>query len=127
MVALPILKVRVKGKHNRNQSSIIRGALLDTGSDRTFCTRKIAKQLQEKGKRVKLSLSTISEKMNELDTEEIWLKITSVAVKGVRSIIVPNVLVIEALPELLRSLAATFRNIREVTHLQGITVLEQLP
>ncbi|KAK8379035.1 hypothetical protein O3P69_009642 [Scylla paramamosain] len=51
----------------------------------------------------------------------------SVGVKGVRSIFVPNVLVIEALPELLRSSAATSRHISEVTHLQGITVLEQLP
>lgn len=57
MVIIPV-KVRVKG----SDKSVVTYAFLDNGSNSSFCTDSLMKQLGVKGQRTKISLSTLERK-----------------------------------------------------------------
>lgn len=71
-IATPIVSIYIRG---RGQSNLIKTqALLDSGSNRTFCSTKLADELYLKGQRTSLSLEIFGED-NKSDVMEYQLEV----------------------------------------------------
>ena len=104
-VALPIVAVTVKG--SGMQTSLHTAALLDPGSNKSFCSTELIKKLGLSGERVNLSLSTISES-SKPEAVEVSLEVTAAtgARKSRKTIMLPKVYALEQFPSLTESIAS---------------------
>jgi len=119
-IALPVVPVKVKshGKTTSGVQYVQTYALLDPGSNKTFCSIELLKKLDLKGKEDSLSLSTLNE------TRDSPVQIVELEVTGTRSkrvIHIPRVYALEAFPSLMSSIAEP-DEIKHWDHLQGIPV-----
>ena len=73
-VALPIVPVYVRG--NGQSDYILTNALLDSGSNKTFCSKSLLEQLNVKGKETTLSLETLGDGKVS-DAIEVHLEVTA--------------------------------------------------
>ena len=98
--ALPIVGIKIAGA---NGSSVDTYALLDTGSDRTFCLPSLLTDLQLKGKDTTLTLHTLNS-VKKVKATEVSLDIQPLidAYDGVKfeSMHLPNVCAIQSFPTL---------------------------
>lgn len=98
MTLLPIVTVNIQS--NKSNNVIKTRALLDTGSDRTFCTKQLLKELSIEGSMTDLSVCTLNGR-NTIAVEEVDLIATGTENcprKSRRSINLPKVLAVEELP-----------------------------
>ena len=102
------------------RTTVITGALLDSGSDRSYCTRSLVERLKAKGKSITLSVGTIMSEETKLDTEEVNLVVTSVGVRKNKAVTIPQAVVVTELPSSLKDSVAAGANAEMWTHLQGI-------
>ena len=119
-IALPVVavKVRAPDKATLGVQYVQTYALLDPGSNKTFCSMELLKKLDLKGKAHSLSLSTLNE------TRDSPVQIVELEVTGTRSkrvIHLPRVYALEAFPSLLSSIAEP-DEIKQWDHLRGIPV-----
>lgn len=121
IVALPIVTVYVRGK---DQDKFIRTrALLDTGSNRTFCSEDLARELQIKGNKTKLSLETLGED-HETSVTELQLEATAKP-SGKRKLIqLPRVYALKTFPKLTQNLNLTPTDIARWRHLQDLKLID---
>ena len=108
-----------------NEGVLLTYALLDTGSQRSFCDVKLAEQLGAKGPIKQVSLSTLSSAsgLDPISCREIDLTVTGLDSK--ESVALSKVLTVEKIP--LRASAVPCRgSIKKFRHLRGI-ILSELP
>ena len=119
-IALPIVAVRVRG---RGQGQYIHThALLDPGSNKSFCSQKLLDMLALHGKSTTLSLSTLNAGKDS-GVEVVSLEVTGTTGKTSRQNVVnmPNVYALDKFPSLLYSIA-TPEEVGRWDHLKDITV-----
>lgn len=118
-MALPIVEVNVR----RQSSQCVHRtrALLDTGSDRTFCSEALAEKLGKGGRTIQLHMDTMNCKTKQ-SVSEIDLEIMSVGVRKNRRLILSDVIVIAQLPHSLSEAAATAKEVNRWDHLRDIEV-----
>ena len=117
-VVLPIVTVNVRG---RGQTTFVQThALLDPGSNRTFCSRTLLDQMGLKGKETVLSLETLNEG-NDSQAFEVALEVTgTIGKKRKRNAIqLPKVYALASFPA-LRSCLATSADLRRWDHLKDL-------
>ena len=83
-IALPIVSVVVKCPGMN--SSVRASALLDPGSDRSFCLSALLRELGVNGTSTSLSLATLNENQKH-EVEEVCLEVSGIAKRGKRKII----------------------------------------
>ncbi|XP_069139352.1 uncharacterized protein [Argopecten irradians] len=119
-VSLPIVTVLVRGK---GQSDFVRtNALLDHGSNKTFCSVELVNQLGISGQPASLNLKTLNDGKDML-VEEVYLEVMSTVVKRkCREILcLPRVYALNDFPE-LRSSVATSADVYRWNHLNDVLV-----
>ena len=118
-IALPIVAVWVKGPDQ--EDFILTQALLDSGSNRSFCSLKLAERLGLCGEEMQLNLQTLN-KTNELQACVVSLDITGTGRFKRNGIIhLPRVFAVEDFPE-LTSTCIDDTNIRRWSHTRDIPV-----
>ena len=113
-IALPIIPVKVKAKGQGRY--IYTHALLDPGSNKTFCSSSLLKLLDMEGKATSLSLSTINE------TKASDARVISLEVMGNRSkhsVQLPQVYALDTFPSLVSSIADP-EEVQKWDHLKDI-------
>ncbi len=102
-VALPVVSVLVKGSgsHDVPQKTY---ALLDPGSNKSFCSRSLSESLNVTGTNTNLSLSTLNE-ASVSETVEVSLDVTSATGKtrNKQVIQIPKVYALPSFPDLVES------------------------
>ena len=94
-------------------------ALLDSGSNRSFCTERLTQTLEIKGESVAITLDTLNGEDEGLTTE-VDLEVTGKGMKWSRAVTLYNVIVKKRLPAALSTAVATKHDTRTWKHLQGI-------
>ena len=116
-IALPIVAVRVKVHGQKD--SVLTHALLDPGSNKTFCSQKLIDDLGIKGESIHLSLSTLS------DGKMCSAQVVALEVTGTRGhrkqLQLPRVYAVEGFPNLISS-KATEEDISNWSHLKDIEI-----
>jgi len=122
-VALPIVSVYVRGAGSGN--FVKTKALLDPGSNRSFCSEKLLSQLNITGNKTKLSLETLSS-VQETKATEVTLEVTAVSrrLKKRKVVKLPKVLAVKSIPSMKHSTVSPEEVIRW-KQLRGLTVPEQ--
>jgi len=116
-VALPIVSVRVKGE---NQDRYIETyALLDPGSNKSFCSRRLIEELGVDGRSARLTLSTLNAG-KEIDSSVVTLDVLGSG-RHSRSIRVAGVHALEEFPS-LAGCVATQEDVNKWSHLKDIRV-----
>ncbi|XP_069105811.1 uncharacterized protein [Argopecten irradians] len=119
-VSLPIVTVLVRGK---GQSDFVRtNALLDPGSNKTFCSVELVNQLGISGQPASLNLKTLNDGKDML-VEEVCLEVMStVGKRKCREILcLPKVYALNDFPELQGSVA-TSADVYRWNHLNDVSV-----
>ena len=119
-VALPIVSVFVRGK---GQTNYVRThALLDPGSNKTFCSKELVDQLQLQGKRTSLSLETLNEG-RDAEALEVTLEVTTTKrPKKTRKVVqLPKVYALTKFPQLRNSIPLP-ADIKKWDHLKDLSV-----
>lgn len=75
-IGLPIVPVKVKGQGRTKE--ILTYALLDSGSNTTFCTESLLKKLDLKGSKSTLSLTTLHRKDEETQCSLVSLEVSGI-------------------------------------------------
>ena len=119
-VALPIVSVFVRGKGQTNY--IHTHALLDPGSNKTFCSKDLVKQLELKGEKTSLSLETLSEG-KDMDALEVSLEVTATkGPKNKRKIVkLPRVYALTRFPS-LRDSTPSQADVKKWDHLKYLEI-----
>ena len=120
-VALPVVAVTVKG--SATQLSVRTAALLDPGSNKSFCSMELLRKLGLTGDPVNLSLSTMSDSSSP-EAREVSLEV-SAATKTRKSkpVVLPKVYGIETFPSLTDSVACK-ADMTQWSHLRGLNIHE---
>lgn len=101
-VSLPIVTIYVKGIGQDDY--IQRNALLDSGSNRTFCSKDMIKQLGVKGKQTSLSLQTLNKGKETVAEEVSFEAMSTVGRRRKRQVVqLPKVYALSEFPALLGS------------------------
>ncbi|XP_014676449.1 PREDICTED: uncharacterized protein LOC106816368 [Priapulus caudatus] len=120
MVSLPIVTIYVKGI---GQDEYIQtNALLDSGSNRTFCSKELIEQLGVKGKQTTLSLQTLNEGKDTAANEVSLEAIGTIGKRRKRQVIqLPKVYALSDFPALKGSVALS-TDVRTFSHLNDICI-----
>lgn len=94
-------------------------ALLDSGSNRSFCTERLAQTLEVEGSYVTLTWDNIDGE-NSGVVREVNLQVRGVGMKWSRALYLYKVIVKRDLPLSLSAAAAMKQDITTWSHLQGI-------
>ncbi|XP_064647100.1 uncharacterized protein LOC135499958 [Lineus longissimus] len=116
-IALPIVTVYVRGKDQEKFTKT--QALLDTGSNKTFCSESLANDLQLKGQKTKLFLETLGEDQQS-SVIELQLEASSNPSGKGRLTQLPRVYALKTFPKLTQKLAKT--DIEEWRHLRDLKI-----
>jgi hypothetical protein len=92
-VALPVVSVSVRGNGNVVKTQ----ALLDPGSNRTFCSRELLKRLKMNGIQLKFDLETLSDS-KDVSAMEVSIEVSGRSTK--RYVVLHRVLAVERFPTL---------------------------
>ena len=97
IIALPIVKVKVKVPGQSHYTHTL--ALLDPGSNKTFCSKGLVEALGATGRSTSLMMRTLMNQ-NKVDTVELALEVSAVASSGRKksSVNIPKVLAIPNFP-----------------------------
>lgn len=98
-------------------------ALLDPGSNRTFCSLCLAHLIGADGPPVRLTMDTANWRKEQL-SKEVMLEIVSVGLRKQRQLSLPA-LVVQRLPEVLNQAVASSSEVKAWGHLRGIDVPKQ--
>lgn len=112
-IIVPKIKVKIEGKNDKEKVIALIGAPLDSGHNQSYCTQRLANQLQE----VSIFIGTIKKEGNKIWIEETDLKMTSVGVRKRKSIIIPKTAVTAELQLSLKTVTANNRDIMWWKHL----------
>ena len=118
-IALPIVAVRVRGKDQDSYINTL--ALLDPGSNRTFCSQTLVEQLGVEGTKTSLSLSTLNDGQ---DTEAVIvsLEVTGKSKRKKNNYIqLPRVFALNKFPALMSSVANAVE-VAKWDHLKDIDI-----
>ena len=112
------MTVPVKVRYGENE--VLSYALLDSGSQRTFCSKKLAKELKAEGPREMITLSTLSSgsRPKSLESKNIFLSVK--AVDEDCSTELSNVLVVNEIP-LKASSMPTKDQLEKFDYLRGFS------
>ena len=117
--ALPVVGVKVSASNGRSTNVY---ALLDSGSDRTFCSPELLKDLQIQGKPTKFTISTLN-KGKKVDALEVGFTVAPLSngFDGVccDEIHLPEVYAIQSFPALTSSVANS-SDVSQFSHLKGL-------
>ena len=115
--ALPVVAVTVTATNGRSKEVF---ALLDTGSDRSFCSKYLLQELQTQGKAATFNVSTLNDG-RKLHAQEVSLFVSPVKKDHActESIMLPQVYCIDNFPKLASSIA-TSRDVRNYDHLRDL-------
>lgn len=120
-VALPIVEVKVSSKGS--DDVVLTKALLDSGSNRTFCTTQLASMLRAPRRTIWVTLDTITQ-VTVQQTEEIDLVVSSKHSRKLNSkISLFGVIVTRRLPSTLKDSVASAQDTTQWSHLAGIEPL----
>ena len=112
-----MIKVRKRGL---TKSKIYKTrALLDSGSNRSFCTEQLIQTLEIEGQPVNCAMETLSGE-DEYLTTETDLEVVGTGMRWSQALTLYKVLVKDKLPEALGSAMATDNDIARWKHLRGI-------
>lgn len=112
------MKVKVEEKTKGSEAAAINRAILDSGSDQSYCTWKLVDQLQVKRRPITLTIGTLVSE-DEMNLEEVGLKVTSVRIWKKRLISFSKVIVVESLPPALQTAAVNAQDVIPWNHLRG--------
>ena len=121
-VALPIVAVTVKGLGMPN--SVRTAALLDPGSNKSFCSVELIRKLELTGKRVDLALSTMSEASSP-EALEVSLEVSAITRtrKPKAAIVLSKVYGLETFPSLTGSIVDK-SDMEQWNHLKDLNIEE---
>ena len=107
--------------HNGNKE-IQMHALLDSGSQRTFCTKKLVRELGIKGIKTSVPICTLMSDLQFVDTpsELVTFEICGIDLESEVFVKLHNILTIEKIP-LQATPAPTINQIGHLKHLRGIS------
>ena len=116
-----VMAVPVKVRDGENE--VLSYALLDSGSQRTFCSNKLEKELNAEGPREMINLNTLSSgsRPNTLESKSISLSVEAVDEDCSREPC--NVLVVDEIP-LKASSMPTKDHLEKFDHLRGLDFRE---
>lgn len=117
VTALPIVPVKVKAQGSNNIVETY--AFLDGGSNTTFCTEKLKRQLDVQGKKTTLSITTIEKANSQTESTVLGLEVS--ALDGTGRVELPTVFSITSLPVSTESLA-TQVDASKWSHLEGLVI-----
>ena len=117
-VCLPIVRVKVRG----NEQSISCLALLDPGSNSTFCTKAIMKRLGLKGNNIQTQIDTINPG-DESNVEIISMEVTTPK-KG-KNYFLSNVHAVDCIPG-MRDSVATKKDTGKWSHLANVPAADRI-
>ena len=119
-IALPVVTVMVKGTGGRDWLKT--NALLDPGSNRSFCSMELVKMLSVQGTPQSLSLDTLN-KVSQVHTLVVSLDISGTIGKthAMKSFCLPKVNALREFPT-LRDSCATHEDLKMFKHLKDIPV-----
>ena len=118
-IALPIVAVMVKGSDQEDWLKTY--ALLDPGSNRSFCSVNLAKSLNLHGSKQSMHLNTLSNR-SQVESLMVSLDVTAVAKTQESKIFhLPKVHALKDFPVLCDSLAG-YDETQRFTHLKGIPI-----
>lgn len=122
-VSLPIVTLHVRGK---GENDFVRtNALLDPGSNKTFCSAELVKLLGLKGKRTALTLKTLNNGKDAI-AEEVCLEAMSIIGKRKHRKLVelPKVYALEEFPTLQGSIVSV-DDISKWNHMRNVSVPQE--
>ena len=113
-VCLPIVKVKVKDVSNHNSFSL---ALLDPGSDSTFCSKALLRELGLQGDCIKTRIDTIN------PGQATYVELTSLEIMGKRGkpFLLSNVYAVDNIPGMGNSVAIR-RDTEKWDHLSDLPI-----
>lgn len=117
-VSLPIVTVLVKS----SERELTTHALLDPGSNRSFCTKSLMNDLGLKGTSTELSLETLNEGK---DTKAVEISFDVTSRRKAKFIPLSKVLALEKFPD-LSNCAASPSDLIKWRHLRGLTFPENI-
>ncbi|XP_042232302.1 uncharacterized protein LOC121873053 [Homarus americanus] len=98
-------------------------ALLDTGSDRSYCAKGLVERLRIRGKPTSLFINTLTQG-EQCNTTEVDLEVRGINTRRAKCpISLPKVLVLDRLPPSLENSTATALDIDAWGHLRGLAPL----
>ncbi|KAG7169525.1 putative peptidase (DUF1758)-containing protein 1, partial [Homarus americanus] len=115
------VKIRGKDSHQRNHIRTL--ALLDLGSDRSYCTKDLAQKLRVKGTPTLVTMGTLAQEMI-LESAEVDLEVVGAGLKRGRTILIPKVLIKQNFPITLHNSVANTSDISRWIHLRGVELPE---
>ena len=113
-VCLPIVKVKVKNVNNHNLFSL---ALLDPGSDSTFCSKSLLRELGLQGDCIKTRIDTIN------PGQSTYVELTSLEIMGKKGkqFLLSNVYAVDNIPGMGNSVA-TRKDTDKWSHLSDLPI-----
>ncbi|XP_038066468.1 uncharacterized protein LOC119736528 [Patiria miniata] len=119
-IALPVVAVMVRGAGSGEWLKT--NALLDPGSNRSFCSMELVKMLGVKGTPQSLSLDTLNENA-QVQTVVLSLDVSGIVGKAHtrKSFCIPEIHALKEFPT-LRDSCATLEDVRKFKHLRDIPV-----
>lgn len=111
-----MVEVNIRKEGNDMSSATRTYALLDSGSDRPFFTRKLALQINATGRVVQLCLNILEHKTN-FQTIEVDLRVVGTNMRKDKEIQSSRVLLVEQLPVSLKNAVATRSDVERWSHL----------
>ncbi|XP_042888382.1 uncharacterized protein LOC122263818 [Penaeus japonicus] len=115
-IALPIVKVKVGSLGMDNHISTL--ALLDPGSNSTFCTKALIDKLGISGKSVTLNMTTLN-KVEDTEVEEITLEIVTGGRKK-QTIVLEKVYALKDFPPSLQGGVTSQVDVKKWRHLESL-------
>ena len=128
-VALPVVKVLVRA--NGREDPVRTFALLDPGSNKSFCSMELLKMLDIEGSPQPLTLDTLNTS-SQVETLEVALNITGVKSSRGKVFHLPRVYALKDFPSLRDSCAtsehlSSYRYLADISvpraHAEGVTIL----
>lgn len=99
-----MIRLRVQEGHDQSKRGVvITEAILDTGSDRSYCKSSLAEWFQAKERPMPLSVNTITSGRKEMTSEEVTLTAPKLRMRKRHSITIPKVTVVKKLPSALQT------------------------
>ena len=114
--------MKAKNSIDTGNNEYVTRALLDSGSNRSFCTERLRHLLGIDGKQIEITIDTLNGEYESL-THEVDLKIIGKGMKWSRSLTLNNVIVKDTLPVALSTAVATEMDTKTWKHLHSQLVI----
>lgn len=112
--------MKVKDENYQNKgTAVVIGAVLDTCSGRSFCTRRPERQLHLQGKPISVSIGTVTSEEVQISAETVGLRVTRTKPRREKQVVAPDVVVVERLPFTLPTAIADVHDVARWRHFHG--------